>query len=237
MQSTQKMRVLYEEIRKQLFFMIPEKWDRIDLYASVIEVFKDEPVGEMFFYYQPKGIIKKNPVNVYEVPSKFNIDEESYLKLASKLYDTIKQLYFEFKNQNMQRIWTNLTIKIENVRFTVEYDYEPIVINEKENQKRRVIWIFENLEFPIESFNKKERILLEEYITYRRINPKDTDTYTEGIYQNEKNTHNVVSYGYESFGGKESSSSGEKRKQKLTEELEELEEGSKKPHKRNQILN
>ena len=73
MQTTQRMKELYEQIRKQLFYMIPEKWERIDLYASVIEIVKDDPVGEMFFYYYPKGIIKKNPVNVYQVPAKFNL--------------------------------------------------------------------------------------------------------------------------------------------------------------------
>ena len=69
MQATARIRELFEQIRKQLFFMIPEKWDRIDLYASVIEIVKDDPVGEMFFYYfqlmftkfQPNSILKKSP--------------------------------------------------------------------------------------------------------------------------------------------------------------------------------
>ena len=137
MQATARIRELFEQIRKQLFFMIPEKWDRIDLYASVIEIVKDDPVGEMFFYYFPKGLLRKKPVNVYEVPAKFNIEEESYLKLAAKLYGTIKQLYLEWKQYPQEKLWTNLTIRIENARFYVEFDYEPIVSNEKENQKRR----------------------------------------------------------------------------------------------------
>lgn len=237
MQTTQRMKELYEQIRKQLFYMIPEKWERIDLYASVIEIIKDDPVGEMFFYYYPKGIIKKNPVNVYEVPSKFNIEEESYLRLAAKLYDTIKQLYLEWKSLENERLWTNLTIRIENVKFSVEYNYEPIISNERENQKRRIIWTYENLGFPIESFNREEKAIIQEYLEERRVTPKDTKVYTEGIYQNEKYTHNVISYGYENFEKEEISSLGEKRKQELEKELEEMEETEKKPHKRNQILN
>ena len=54
----------------------------------------------MFFYYYPKGILKKNPVNVYEIPTKFNIDEDSYSKLVNNLYETIKLLRKEFENES-----------------------------------------------------------------------------------------------------------------------------------------
>jgi len=47
-------------IKKKLFYIIPEKWEKIYLYASVIDLPKQKPVGEMYFYYLPKGIIKKN---------------------------------------------------------------------------------------------------------------------------------------------------------------------------------
>jgi len=234
MQATARIRELFEQIRKQLFFMIPEKWDRIDLYASVIEIVKDDPVGEMFFYYFPKGLLRKNPVNVYEVPAKFNIEEESYLKLAAKLYGTIKQLYLEWKQYPQEKLWTNLTIRIENARFYVEFDYEPIVSNEKENQKRRIIWLYENLGFPLEKFNREEKAILEEYVAYRRHYPKDVSHYVEGIYENQKNTHNVISYGYEAFEKEENWKLGEQRNQELQQELDELEN---KPRKRNQILN
>ena len=53
---------LYSEIRKCLFYMIPEKWESIYLYASVIQRDNGEETGEMFFYYFPKSIIKRNPI-------------------------------------------------------------------------------------------------------------------------------------------------------------------------------
>ena len=43
---------LYSEIRKCLFYMIPEKWESLYLYASVIEGQKE--TGELYFYYVPK---------------------------------------------------------------------------------------------------------------------------------------------------------------------------------------
>ena len=67
---------LYSEIRKCLFYMIPEKWESIYLYASVIQRDNGEETGEMFFYYFPKSIIKRNPINLLlnaEIANNFNI--------------------------------------------------------------------------------------------------------------------------------------------------------------------
>ena len=56
-------KIIYSEIQKKLFYIIPEKWESIYLYASIMDVPNKRPVGEMYFYYFPKGIIKKKPVN------------------------------------------------------------------------------------------------------------------------------------------------------------------------------
>ena len=118
-----KLKNLYSKIQTQLFYMIPEKWDKIYLYAAM---FTDDQIlkkGEMFFYYYPTGILKKNPVNVYEVPMKFNIDEEAYMKLVNDLYQTIKLLQKEFEDAG-EKPWTSLTVSIEDLKFKIEYDYE-----------------------------------------------------------------------------------------------------------------
>ena len=118
-----KLKNLYSKIQTQLFYMIPEKWDKIYIYAAM---FTDDQIlkkGEMFFYYYPTGILKKNPVNVYEVPMKFNIDEEAYMKLVNDLYQTIKLLQKEFEDAG-EKPWTSLTVSIEDLKFKIEYDYE-----------------------------------------------------------------------------------------------------------------
>ncbi|MDE5830440.1 MAG: antitoxin YezG family protein, partial [Clostridia bacterium] len=83
---------LHEEIQKKIFYMLPEKWDRLYLYASVIDYPGETKMGEMFFYYFPKGLLRKKPVNVYEIPNKFDIDEKQYSKFINDLYNTIKDL-------------------------------------------------------------------------------------------------------------------------------------------------
>ena len=88
---TKKIKEIYEVIQKMIFYMIPEKWDKLYLYSSVIDMPEGKKTGELYFYYIPKGILRKKPVNVYEIPSKFNIDEEEYLKLVKALYQKIQQ--------------------------------------------------------------------------------------------------------------------------------------------------
>ena len=85
MEISNKERVIFDDIQKKLFYMIPEKWDAIYLYASIVEEPLRKPVGEMYFYYLPKGILKRKPVNVYQIPGMFNIDEESYNQAISKV--------------------------------------------------------------------------------------------------------------------------------------------------------
>ena len=75
MQSNTIIEKLYFEIRKSIFNMIPEKSDEVYLYATVMLDEENDETGEMFFFYYPKGIIKKRPINVYEIPARFNIEE------------------------------------------------------------------------------------------------------------------------------------------------------------------
>ena len=89
---TKKIKEIYENIQKMIFYMIPEKWDKLYLYSSVIDKKNGKKTGELYFYYIPKGILKKKPVNVYEIPNKFNLDENEYLKLVEVVYTEIKKL-------------------------------------------------------------------------------------------------------------------------------------------------
>ena len=57
--TNSRIREIYTEIQKQLFYMIPEKWDKVYLYASVLERPNHLETGEMFFYYVPRGVLKR----------------------------------------------------------------------------------------------------------------------------------------------------------------------------------
>ena len=183
MLQNSEIRKIYSELQKQLFYLIPERWDRIYLYASVEEKMEGLETGELFFYYFPKGILKKNPVNVYEIPNKFNLNEEEYIKLVEKLYNEIKKLREVLKKYD-QRLWSNVTIRIEGLRFEIEYNYENLSNSNYSNMDRHIIWKYNNLKLPEETFLKKEREIIKKYINENIYFSPDTEIYTESIYKN-----------------------------------------------------
>ena len=187
---------LYSEIRKCLFYMIPEKWEKMYLYASVSDLIDRRKTGELFFYYIPKGIFKKNPVNVYEIPQKFNLDEKEYIKLVNILYQKIVALREEFKKIEVVPTWTNLTIMIQGIKFKVEYDYEDLTKSKFSNYERHIIWRYNFLGIKEEQMNKEERKIIEKYLLGEKV-VRRRERYEEGIYI--KNIKNIVDYDTESY--------------------------------------
>ena len=210
LKNTKNIKGIYEEIQRKLFYMIPEKWDEVYLYASVIERLGSLETGALFFYYIPKGLLKRKIINVYEIPSKFNIDEEEYLKLVEILYRNIKQLREEFKRSN-QKVWTNVTIIIRKSKFRIEYNYEDLQNSDYNNYERHIIWRYKYLKQGIEYCNREEREILLRYLNGpRRLN--SNQAYEEGIYI--KDIRNIVDYetaGYESIQNVEYVSSKDKK--------------------------
>ena len=190
--------------------MIPEKWDEVYLYASVIERLGSLETGDLFYYYIPKGLLKRKTINVYEIPSKFNIDEEEYLKLVEILYRNIKQLREEFKRSN-QKVWSNLTIIIRKSKFRIEYNYEDLQNSDYNNYERHIIWRYKYLKQGIEYCNIEDREILLRYLNGpKRIS--SNQAYEEGIYI--KDIKNIVDYetaGYESIQNVEYVSSKDKK--------------------------
>ena len=183
METSLTMKKIYMDIQEKLYYMIPEKWDSIFLYASIFEGIQNLETGEMFFYYFPKGILRKEPVNVYEIPNKFNIEEDEYLKLTDELYEKIKKLKEEFVRVNKKN-WTNITISIQNYRFMVEYDYEDLKTCEFNSYERHIIWRYIHLKTGLNTYNKKERKIINSYLEKCKYNGKVIDRYIEGIYRN-----------------------------------------------------
>ena len=221
--------------------MIPEKWEEIYLYASINQKIRGKKTGELYFYYVPKGILKKKPVNVYEIPQKFNINEEEYLKLVEQLYDCIKSLSQDFIDTE-QELWNSLTISIVNYRFKIEFDYDKLPINEEENNKRRILWRYKYLGLGGEK--KEERKVLDEY--YETKHPRRrTEIYEAGLYL--KTANNEVSFDKDEvkktpkFEKEEKTNQVQNQKQlkekSKTEQLKKEDNNKKNKGGKNQILN
>ena len=183
------MKMIYKEIQRKLFYMLPERWDSIYLYASVIQHAKLE-TGEMFFYYIPKGVIKKKPINVYEIPSKFNIEEDDYLRLVDNLYNEIKALRNEMINIG-EKPWSNLTISIEKTTFKVEFRYENLSKSVFSSSDRHLAWKYEYLNKPINSFTRKERDIVQKFLKEREFLSNEVEVYTENLYL-EKEVKSII---------------------------------------------
>lgn len=196
LKHTKKIKEMYEDIQRRIFYMIPEKWDKMYLYASVSDLIDSKKTGELFFYYIPKGIFKKNPVNVYEIPQKFNLDEKEYIKLVNILYEKIVDLREEFKKIEITPTWTNLTMKIEGAKFKVEYDYEDLNKSKFSSYERHIIWRYNNLEIREEQLSKEEHKIIERYLLGEKV-VKRRERYETGIYI--KNIKNIVDYDTESY--------------------------------------
>lgn len=188
---TKKVKEIYEVIQKMIFYMIPEKWDKLYLYSSVIDIEEGKKTGELYFYYIPKGILKKKPVNVYEIPNKFNIDEKEYLKLVKALYEKIQQLREEFRKSETGTLWSNITITIQNLKFKVEYNYDDLVNNSFNSYERHIIWRYKYLNIGPAQVNKKDKEILNRYLLGAKTLSRQ-ETYEEGIYI--KDIENMVAF-------------------------------------------
>lgn len=196
LKHTKKIKEMYEDIQRRIFYMIPEKWEKMYLYASVSDLIDRRQTGELFFYYIPKGIFKKNPVNVYEIPQKFNLYEKEYLKLVNILYQKIVELREEFKKIEIVPTWTNLTMSIQGIQFKVEYDYEDLSKSKFSSYERHIIWRYKYLGIGEEKLNRKEREILEKYLLGEKV-IRRRERYEAGIYI--KNIKNIVDYDTESY--------------------------------------
>ncbi len=185
------IRELYSKIRQCLFYMIPEKWESIYLYATVIQRENGEETGEMFFYYFPKSIIKRNPINVYQIPLKFNLDEKEYIKLTAELYGLLKELRHECYRYD-RILWSNITISIENVEFLAEYNCDDLINSNYTSEDRMAIWQCKYLDYPMERFPKDSRNKIEEYLEEEEKGYHKIKQYIETFYN--KHEHNSIEY-------------------------------------------
>ena len=97
-----KIKEIYEKIQRKIFYCVPEKWDELYLYASIIDRLGNVQTGEMYFYFMPKGILKRKFINVYEVPTKYDIEEDEYMQAVDDLYNQIKLLREECIKQRSE---------------------------------------------------------------------------------------------------------------------------------------
>ena len=189
LKNSKRIKKIYEEIQQKIFYTVPGKWDELYLYASIIDRLGQVQTGEMYFYFMPKGILKRKFINVYEVPNKYDIDEDEYMKLVKLLYNKIKLLREEFAKEN-EKVWSNITISIKNNRFKIEYNYDELLGIQDEYYDHHIYWREKYLN--IEPHGRKEKQAIEQYLANRKPSKQKDEEYDVGIY--EKKHTNIIAY-------------------------------------------
>ena len=166
--ETDKALEIVSQIQELIYYIIPEKWKNIELYVSM----PDSRIrkGELFFYYLPNSIFKRQYINCYEVPYMFNISEKEYSDIMSKLYNKFMILKEELNKNNRQieEIYVHITkekyvyeIATDNVRLIKE-NIERNMLNLFSSYENHIIWRYLNLN--ILPDDKKEKNIITRYL-------------------------------------------------------------------------
>ena len=166
--ETDKALEIASQIQELIYYIIPEKWKNIELYISM----PDSRIrkGELFFYYLPNSIFKRQYINCYEVPYMFNISEKEYSDIMSKLYNKFMILKEELNknNRHVEEIYVHITkekyvyeIATDNVRLRKE-NIERNMLNLFSSYENHIIWRYLNLN--ILPDDKKEKNIITRYL-------------------------------------------------------------------------
>ncbi|PFS14093.1 TIGR01741 family protein [Bacillus cereus] len=132
------MEIIYQEIGTRVDEIIPGDWEKIYLYAEVLN-----DSTEVFFYFSIPT--KEEFIYSNDIPKVYNVDRKIYKELLFELFDKFEELREEFR-KNEQELWTNLTLTIDNSgKFKIEYNSEYILSSEIGSMDRQIIWMYKNL--------------------------------------------------------------------------------------------
>ena len=94
---------------------------------------------------------------------------------------------------NEERPWTNVTISVEKINFKAEFRYENLMNSNFSGEDRHLTWQYIYLGRPINSFNKKEREIIEKCLSERNILGDEINTYSENIYY-DKDVKSIIDF-------------------------------------------
>ena len=175
--ETDKALEIASQIQELIYYIIPEKWKNIELYISMPDMGIRK--GEMFFYYLPNSIFKRQYINCYEVPYMFNISEKEYSDIMSKLYNKFMILKEELNknNRNVEEIYVHIT----KDKYVMEIATDDIILKKNDIRKNmlmlyssyenHIIWRYINLNILPDERRDKEIIrkyLNSEYYTLEK---------------------------------------------------------------------
>ncbi|MGG0847854.1 immunity protein YezG family protein [Peribacillus simplex] len=133
---------------------MPEPWDKVLLYSEVTEW-----SNRTYFYYYPHN--KKTPIYSLDIEDMDNVNEDEVNRQLHQLYEYLRELWDEFKNQKQEQ-WTNLTFELtSNGNFNIDYNYRNL--ENEDSYEQQVIWEYEKLDIIPNENRKRDFKIIEEY--------------------------------------------------------------------------
>ena len=126
----EKINELYSKIANNINAMIPIKWYKVLYYFEVSGCIL------YYAYFYENG--KNEPIQLFTIRDKYDIDSNKFLKLRNEITNCAKILNNEFAKANQER-WTTLTFTLwSDGKFNVDYGYENL--SDTSLMERREIW-------------------------------------------------------------------------------------------------
>lgn len=148
--NKEKMEQLYQNIGRQLNFIIPESWDKVLLYSEVTEW-----SNRTYFYYYPQN--KEIPIYSLDIEDMDNVNDDEVNRQLQGLYEYLRELWNEFNNQKQEQ-WTNLTLELtSNGKFNIDYNYRNL--ENDDSYEQQVIWEYEKLGIMPNANRKRDKKL------------------------------------------------------------------------------
>ncbi|SFJ67293.1 antitoxin YezG family protein [Thermoflavimicrobium dichotomicum] len=148
-----KLDSIYQSIAQTVIEMIPEEWTKVYVYGELMD-----GVQSTYFYYYPTA--NEEPVQIFDIPELFEVDEEEFDQLRDQLDEHLENLRNEFK-QSGHEPWSTFTMVFDHLgKFKAEYGYEDL--SKTDHYDRMIIWEYKYLGLvPKSNFG---RDILEEYL-------------------------------------------------------------------------
>ncbi|MFJ5965887.1 immunity protein YezG family protein [Bacillus sp. NPDC093026] len=147
----EKIEKNYKEIAGILNEMIPTEWDKVWMYAEIV----DDSLEAIFYFSTPD----ENLIYGHKIPKKYNVSELIYDELLVDLLHSFEKLKEEYIKNGLGA-WTTATLQLEQSgKFSIEYGYEDIYSIGLNGVQRKAVWKYETFGILPEDEEDKEAVL------------------------------------------------------------------------------
>ncbi|KMY19568.1 immunity protein YezG family protein [Bacillus pumilus] len=148
----EKIEENYKEIAEILNEMIPVEWDKVWMYAEIV----DDSSEVNFYFCNPDS---EELIYGHNIPGKYSVSNSIYKKLLLKLLHSLENLKKEYIKNGFGD-WSTAIIKMEQPgKFSIEYGYKDIYSLGIDGDQRIAVWEYETFGFLPEDEEDKEAVL------------------------------------------------------------------------------